>query len=128
MNSISILLFENDIKKPQSIQIENLNADTDDKIFEMLIEIFYDGIRKLYGKNEKVNLEEIKYEEMYTIRKYFWSINFDLFYKVTDLNNNIIKNYDKKKGTGLYNLYFKIKTSNLIYTLSFDFYMEEYTK
>ena len=113
MNSISILLFENDIKKPQSIQIENLNADTDDKIFEMLIEIFYDGIRKLYGKNEKVNLEEIKYEEMYTIRKYFWSINFDLFYKVTDLNNNIIKNYDKKKGTGLYNLYF---------------YMEEYTK
>jgi len=128
MNSISILLFENDIKEAKSIQIENLNADTDEKIFEMLVEIFYDGIKKLYGKDGKVNLEEIKDEEMYNLRKYFWSINFDFFYKVTDLNNNIIKNYEKKKGTDLYNLFFRIKTPYLIYILSFDFYIEEYAK
>ena len=128
MNSISLLLFENEIKLPQSIQIENSNAGSQEEIFKMLVEIFYDGIKKLYGKEGKVNLETIKDEEMYNLRKYFWSINFDFFYKVTDYNNNIIRNFEKKEGTKLYDLYFKIKTKYLIYTLSFDFYNEIYAK
>ena len=63
MNSISEKIFEGEPKKVKSIQIEfsndeleNKETDFNKKIFDMLLEIFYDGMKKFHLRNGKVNL------------------------------------------------------------------------
>ena len=129
MNSISEKIFEGEPKKVKSIQIEfsndeleNKENDFNKKIFDMLLEIFYDGMKKFHLKNGKVNLEEVSNDEFNKIKEYFWSTGFDVFYKLIKDNEVVFKNDYKEKKSELKDYYLKLKTDNFIYQIYFDYY------
>lgn len=129
MNSISEKIFEGEPKKVKSIQIEfskdeleNKDFDFNKKIFDMLLEIFYDGMKKFHLKNGKVNLEEVSNDEFNKIKEYFWSTGFDVFYKLIKDNEVVFKNDYKDKKSELKDYYLNLKTNNFIYQIYFDYY------
>ena len=131
MNEVSIIIYENEPKNPQSIQIEYLDADKDDELFKMLLEIFQDGMKKYHSYDGVVALETVKDEEMLIMRKYFWSFGFDIFYKVFDLKDNLLKNFDKNTKIGkslLKDYYITLKTQYYKFEISFDYYCENYAR
>jgi len=128
MNPISEKIFESDPKKPKSIQIQlseseiRRKEELNEKIFKMLLEIFYDGMRKYYMKDNQVNLDELSDEEFYKMRQYFWSIGFDIFY-ILKSNNEIIRNTDNKnKKSDLKDYFLDLKKEMYTYTIFFDYY------
>ena len=129
MNSISEKIFEGEPKKVKSIQIEfskdeleNKKIDFNKKIFDMLLEIFYDGMKKFYSKNGKVNLEEVSNDEFNKIKEYFWSTGFDVFYKLIKDDEVVFKNDYKEKKSELKDYYLNLKTNNFTYQIYFDYY------
>ena len=102
------------------------------ELFELLIDLFTKICKYNYADEKGVvdlkNLEEtdIKY-----INKYFESIGFALNIKVYDYNvidyntqsyllNNKYDKYKIDKKTSISELFFILKSSNLIYQISFD--------
>ena len=129
MNSISEKIFEGGPKKVKSIQIEfskdeleNKEIDFNKKIFDMLLEIFYDGMKKFHSKNGKVNLEEVSNDEFNKIKEYFWSTGFDIFYKLIKDDEVVFKNDYKDKKSELKDYYLNLKTNNFTYQIYFDYY------
>ena len=129
MNSISEKIFEGEPKKVKSIQIEfskdeleNKDVDFNKKIFDMLLEIFYDGMKKSHLKNGKVNLEEVSNDEFNKIKEYFWSTGFDVFYKLIKDDEVVFKNDYKEKKSELKDYYLNLKTNNFTYQIYFDYY------
>jgi hypothetical protein len=129
MNSISDKIFEGEPKKVKSIQIEfskdeleNKDVDFNKKIFDMLLEIFYDGMKKFHLKNGTVNLEEVSNDEFNKIKEYFWSTGFDVFYKLIKDDEVVFKNDYKEKKSELKDYYLNLKTNNFIYQIYFDYY------
>tara|TARA_X000000950_G_C13559449_1_gene514951 strand:- start:12 stop:401 length:390 start_codon:yes stop_codon:yes gene_type:complete len=129
MNSISEKIFEREPKKVKSIQIEfskdeleNKEIDFNKKIFDMLLEIFYDGMKKFHSKNGKVNLEEVSNDEFNKIKEYFWSTGFDVFYKLIKDDEVVFKNDYKEKKSELKDYYLNLKTNNFTYQIYFDYY------
>ena len=129
MNSISEKIFEGEPKKVKSIQIEfskdeleNKKIDFNKKIFDMLLEIFYDGMKKFHSKNGKVNLEEVSNDEFNKIKEYFWSTGFDVFYKLIKDDEVVFKNDYKEKKSELKDYYLNLKTNNFTYQIYFDYY------
>ena len=129
MNSISEKIFEGEPKKVKSIQIEfsndeleNKETDFNKKIFDMLLEIFYDGMKKFHLRNGKVNLEEVSNDEFNKIKEYFWSAGFDVFYKLIKDNEVVFKNDYKEKKSELKDYYLNLKTDNFTYQIYFDYY------
>ena len=129
MNSISEKIFEGEPKKVKSIQIEfskdeleNKEIDFNKKIFDMLLEIFYDGMKKFHSKNGKVNLEEVSNDEFNKIKEYFWSTGFDVFYKLIKDDEVVFKNDYKDKKSELKDYYLNLKTNNFTYQIYFDYY------
>ena len=129
MNSISEKIFEGEPKEIKSIQIEFSNnelekkeTDFNKKIFDMLLEIFYDGMKKFHLRNGKVNLEEVSNDEFNKIKEYFWSTGFDVFYKLLKDNEVVFKNDFKEKKSELKDYYLNLKTNNITYQIYFDYY------
>ena len=129
MNSISEKIFEDEPKKVKSIQIEfskdeleNKDVDFNKNIFDMLLEIFYDGMKKFHLKNGKVNLEEVSNDEFNKIKEYFWSTGFDVFYKLIKDDEVVFKNDYKEKKSELKDYYLNLKTNNFTYQIYFDYY------
>jgi hypothetical protein len=129
MNSISEKIFEGEPKKVKSIQIEfsndeleNKETDFNKKIFDMLLEIFYDGMKKFHLRNGKVNLEEVSNDEFNKIKEYFWSAGFDVFYKLIKDDEVVFKNDYKEKKSELKDYYLNLKTDNFTYQIYFDYY------
>jgi hypothetical protein len=129
MNSISEKIFEGEPKKVKSIQIEfskdeleNKEIDFNKKIFDMLLEIFYDGMKKFHLKNGTVNLEEVSNDEFNKIKEYFWSTGFDVFYKLIKDDEVVFKNDYKEKKSELKDYYLNLKTNNFTYQIYFDYY------
>ena len=48
----------------------------DINIFEQLLMIFVDGLKFLYGKNDKVNINELTDDNFHKMNLYFESINY----------------------------------------------------
>ena len=128
MNQISEKIFEGEPKKPNSIQIQlseievKRDEDLNEKIFKMLLEIFYDGMRKYYMKDNQVNLDELSDEQFYKIKQYFWSIGFNVFY-ILKVNGEIIRNTDDKpKKSDLKDYFLDLKKKTHVYSIFFDYY------
>jgi hypothetical protein len=88
----------------------------------MLLEIFYDGMKKFHLKNGTVNLEEVSNDEFNKIKEYFWSTGFDVFYKLIKDDEVVFKNDYKEKKSELKDYYLNLKTNNFTYQIYFDYY------
>tara|TARA_B100001248_G_C27283760_1_gene409019 strand:+ start:110 stop:496 length:387 start_codon:yes stop_codon:yes gene_type:complete len=128
MNSISQKIYEGNPKEPKSIQIEfsedeiKREGDINSKIFQMLLEIFYDGMKKFYSKDGIVNLDELNDNNFLKIREYFWSIGFEVFYQLSIDNKLIHKNDSKDKRSDLKDYYINLTKDKKIYQIYFDYY------
>lgn len=127
MNEISKKIFEGEPKKPKSIQIEFDKSELTnkenyyEKLFKMLLEIFYDGMRKFNLQGDTVNLIELTDSDFMKIREYFWSIGFDVYYSVTldevELKNTITST----KNSDLKDYFLNLKVENYLFTIIFDY-------
>tara|TARA_B110001454_G_C12660623_1_gene409347 strand:- start:707 stop:1093 length:387 start_codon:yes stop_codon:yes gene_type:complete len=128
MNSISKKIYEEDPKEPKSIQIQfsedeiKRNEDINSKIFRMLLEIFHDGMKKFYSKDNVVNLDELNDDNFLKIRKYFWSIGFEVFYQLTINKELVHKNDSKDKKSDLKDYYVNLTKNESVYQIYFDYY------
>ena len=128
MNSISEKIYEGDPKEPKSIQIQfsedeiKRNDDINSKIFRMLLEIFHDGMKKFYSKDNVVNLDELNDDNFLKIREYFWSIGFEVFYQLSIDNKLIHKNDSKEKKSDLKDYYINLTKNEKVYQIYFDYY------
>ena len=128
MNHISQKIYESEPKKPKSIQIEfseneiKRDVEINKQIFDMLLEIFYDGMKKYYSKNDIVNLDELTDSNFEKIREYFWSVGFDVFYTLKIDNKIVHKNDSKNKKSDLKDYYINLTKENRIYQIYFDYY------
>jgi len=128
MNSISQKIYESEPKEPKSIQIEfsendiKRDVDINKQIFDMLLEIFHDGMKKYYSNNDIVNLDELTDSNFEKIREYFWSVGFDVFYTLKIDNKLVHKNDSKSKKSDLKDYYINLKKENRIYQIYFDYY------
>jgi hypothetical protein len=128
MNNISDKIYEGEPKEPKSIQIElseleiKRGEELNEKIFKMLLEIFYDGMKLFHMKDNQVNLDELSDTEFYKIKQYFWSVGFEIFY-IVKLDGEIIRNTDdKERKSDLKDYYLDLKTKTYTYTIFFDYY------
>ena len=130
MNDISVQIYKSSPKPIKSIQVEMPEvvhkSKPNDEIFMMLLEIFHNGMVKFYSNEcNIVNLDTITEDNLLNIRKYFWSFGFDIFYRIYDLQNNLLKqNKNYINPTELNNKYLDLKTDHLRYRISFDYYQE----
>jgi hypothetical protein len=128
MNNISDKIYEGEPKEPKSIQIEfseleiKRGEELNEKIFKMLLEIFYDGMKLFHMKDNQVNLDELSDTEFYKIKQYFWSVGFEIFY-ILKLEGEIIRNTDdKERKSDLKDYFLDLKTKTYTYTIFFDYY------
>ena len=128
MNSISKKIYESYPKEPRSIQIEfseeeiKRDEDIHSKIFNMLLEIFHDGMKKFYSKDNIVNLDELNDDNFQRIREYFWSIGFEIFYQLSIDNKVVHVNDSKDKKSDLKDFYVNLTKNERVYQIYFDNY------
>ena len=138
-DDFTIFLFSHKPFEKNSIKLE-LDPPKKGKhiglhIFEQLLQIFSDGSKYLYGDGStegKVNISELKKENIDLMNKYFNSIGFDIILDIYDQTNYVAKpnlfmehNLIKEK-TMLNEFYYEILTENenkvkIIYRISFKF-------
>ena len=133
-NSFIEYVFTKDPKEKNSIKLEleppqegnNLNKH----IFEQLLQIFTDGMKYLYAKDDKLDIASLEIDSILKMKKYFESFGVELIFNMYNLNNYVFKPYIYSKPE-LYNksesvndFYYEIPlekdNSMLIYRISFN--------
>jgi hypothetical protein len=132
-NNFIIYLFSNEPKDKSSIKLELPLNDNNKNlylhIFEQLLMIFVDGLKYLYGKNDKVNINELTDNDFNKMKLYFESINYSVNYeKFESINDyqfkfpNYFKNQEKiDNNTKLKDFYYEIyNENNSVFRISFN--------
>ena len=74
-------LFGNEPQGPQTIALESPPHEASKNIhlhtFEQLLMIFVDGLKYLYGRDGKVDVNTLTLEDIQKVRRYFHSIHYD---------------------------------------------------
>lgn len=127
IREIALNILSKPPQPPQSIQLHLPSADEvanpTNEIFNMMLEFFNSVMVKLHGKNGKVDLNHVSEDDFLKVRQYFWSIGFEVFYKIYDNENNLLTNNRAyKKTTELFMKYITLQTETLRYEISFDYY------
>ena len=130
-------------KKPEqnnSILVQFENIKKMDELFETLIIFFTEGMKIHYinSDNNKVDLNKLKWEDFYTIKKYFKSINIQLNilkYRMEtnnqfiscyetgdsiDFTSNMLLNYKQINSNDLKDYKFNIKVNKYLYVIFFN--------
>jgi hypothetical protein len=89
-------------------------------VFEQLLMIFVDGLKYFYGKDGKVNINELTKEDFEKVNEYFISMNYEVVLKVFETMNdyqfkfpNYFKNQEHiKSETILEDFYYEIFGNN----------------
>ena len=98
-------------------------------IFEQLLMIFVDGLKYFYGKEGKVNINELTEENIQNVQKYFISMDYsakiDIFPTVNEYQfkfPNYFKNQENiQKDTQLKDFYYEIfNEHNKVFRISFE--------
>ena len=132
-NNFIIYLFSNEPKDKSSIKLELPLNDNNKNlylhIFEQLLMIFVDGLKYLYGKNDKVNINKLTDNDFNKMKLYFESINYSVNYeKFESINDYQFKfpNYFKSQekidnNTKLKDFYYEIyNENNSVFRISFN--------
>ena len=127
-------LFTETPKEKNSIKLELSPAKKDVKIglhiFQELLMIFTGGLKKLFGKNEKVDITILEPKDIQLMNTYFESMGFHCFverFTISEyLRNMKIPNYFLKQElitdtTSLKDIYYETSINYNIYRVSFDF-------
>ena len=127
-------LFSETPKEKNSIKLELSPAKKDVKIglhiFQELLMIFTGGLKKLFGKNEKVDITILEPKDIQLMNTYFESMGFHCFverFTISEyLRNMKIPNYFLKQElitdtTSLKDIYYETSINYNIYRVSFDF-------
>ncbi len=116
-------------KEPNSIQLDFSDAEqnvTSKELFETLLMMFTEAMKILYGDlNGKVNLANVTHEDFNKINEYFHSFGFNVDYNIRPLNDIEQPDYREKKE--LKDHYMRLRSNNMLYLISFDFYIANTT-
>ena len=126
-------LYSSEPKSQGTIQLElpltDENKNIGLHIFEQLLMIFVDGLKYFYGKEGKVNINELTEENIYKVQKYFLSMDYsakiDIFPTVNEYQfkfPNYFKNQEHiQKDTQLKDFYYEIfNEHNKVFRISFE--------
>ena len=126
---ITRTIFSKPPKDPNSIQLDFSNMEHDlssKELFETLLMMFTEGMKMLYGdSNGKVNLGNVTYNNFNKINEYFHSFGFNVDYNIRPLNTIEQPDYSEKKE--LKDHYMRLRSNNMMYIISFDFYIANTT-
>ena len=133
-NSFIEYVFTKEPKEKNSIKLEldppqegnNLNKH----IFEQLLQIFTDGMKYLYAKDNKLDIASLEIDSILKMKKYFESFGAELIFNMYNLNNYVFKQYIYNnpelynKSESVNDFYYEIPlekdNSMLIYRISFN--------
>ncbi len=127
-------VFSNDPKDKGTIKLElgnPSNKSLSKHIYEQLLQIFVDGLKYLYGEDNKVNITSLEIENIILIKKYFLSFNIDLSFEMFNVENYVSKPYIygnktlEEKFTNLSDYYYEVEVIKediiMFYRISFNF-------
>lgn len=136
-DDFTIFLFSHPVKEPNSIKLElappERGVHIGLHIFQELLQIFTDGIKYFYSKDDgKVDINSLTVDNIDLMKRYFLSIGFQLILDVFTPENYVSKPdvfNDKsliKENTMLDEYFYEITTydsndSEKIYRVSFKF-------
>lgn len=136
-DDFTIFLFSHPVKEPNSIKLElappERGVHIGLHIFQELLQIFTDGIKYFYSKDDgKVDINNLTIDNIDLMKRYFLSIGFQLILDVFTPENYVSKPdvfNDKsliKENTMLDEYFYEITTydsnnSEKIYRVSFKF-------
>jgi hypothetical protein len=124
-------IFTKPVKAPGTVAF-TVDEDMDLKeIFEMLLMIFTEGMKILFGEDGKVDLNSRTEKDFIKVQEYFKSFGFMCNYKVylpsqcTDINFESRKynNVTMTPKTKLKDLRLPLKCGPRVFEISFDFFM-----
>ena len=88
-------LFSKNPQEKNSIKLELGMPDKDKHIglhiFEQLLQIFIDGLKYLYGEDNKVNIQNLTTDNIDLMKKYYSSIGYKLIFETFDKSNYVAK-------------------------------------
>ena len=127
-------VFSKDPKDKGTIKLELGNPNNislSKHIYEQLLQIFVDGLKYLYGEDNKVNITSLEIENIILIKKYFLSFNIDLSFEMFNVDNYVSKPYIygnktlEEKFTNLSDYYYEVEVIKediiMFYRISFTF-------
>jgi len=126
MDSLEIIrtIISEPPKAANSIQLEFSDIEnniTSKELFELLLMMFTESMKVLYGENGRVELSKISRNNFNRINEYFNSFGFTINYEILPENDTTKIDYVEKKE--LKDYYMRLKSNNLLYIISFDFYI-----
>ena len=128
INNFIEYLFNTKNPEPNSIVASFINESANNDLeglFQILLTIFTEGMKKFYGKNIDsrvvVNLEELNEKDFIKINKYMNSFGINCKYSVNP-NNTIINQVININKEQLSDYSFLIKCDNYTYNIEFDYY------
>ncbi len=126
-------LFSDSPKPQGTITLELPLGDTNKNvglhIFEQLLMIFVDGLKYFYGKDDKVDINQLKEEDIRKVNEYFISMDYSVKLEVFSTMNdyqfkfpNYFKNQEHiKRETQLEDFYYEIfNEENSAFRISFN--------
>jgi hypothetical protein len=127
-------IFTKEVKPPGSVAL-TLEEDMDLKeIFEMLLMIFTEGMKILYGESDgTVNLNARTEKDFLKVQEYFKSLGFICNYTVYLPSQVAVMDFETRKynkihineKTKLKDLKLPLKCGPRIFEISFDFFMPQ---
>ena len=129
-------IFSNKPKEKNSVKLELGPCENNIKIglhiFQELLQIFVDGLKYLYGEDDKVDIQKLTTENIEKMTQYFSSIGYRLIFEIFDRSNykpkpNVFVDHKLiKPDTMLNEFYYELMSENehkvpIIYRVSFKF-------
>ena len=129
-------LFGKDPQPKNTIKLEidppKKNKHIGLHIFEQLLQIFVDGLKYLYGEDDKVDIQKLTSENIEKMTQYFSSIGYRLIFEIFDRSNykpkpNVFMDHKLiKSDTMLNEFYYELMSENehkvpIVYRVSFKF-------
>jgi len=132
-DKIAKMIFKKEPAKPCSISLSIEEYMDIKEIFEMLLMIFTEGMKILFGDSEqKVDLNSLRETDFLKVQNYFKSFGFLCNYKVylpsqanvIDFESRKYTNINITPKTKLTDLRLPLKCGPRIFEISFDFFSE----
>ena len=88
-------IFNNKPKEKNTIKLEfgNSQQNINKHIYEQLLQIFVDGLKHLYGKDNKVDISTLEIENILLMKEYFQSFGIELIFNMFTKDDYIFKPY-----------------------------------